>query len=51
MRRLTGFGVCVPPQLVWREDGQPWGTELAQVSEADGVSLTALGEYFVGLAS
>lgn len=32
-----------------REDGQPWGTELAQVSEDGGVTLTELGRYWVAL--
>lgn len=31
-------------------DGVAWGTELAQVSDTGGVSLTPIGEYFVGLA-
>lgn len=30
--------------------GRSWGTELAEVSEAGSVVLTALGEHFVGLA-
>lgn len=32
-----------------REDGQPWGTELAEVSETGGVSLTELGRYWVAV--
>lgn len=32
-----------------REDGQSWGTELAQVDEGGGVTLTELGRYWLAL--